>query len=247
MRRRILDARLQRRSRSSWRRPGRGGGPGLLTRQPLAGNDLDAVHGSRRESTCGLRSAPSSVWSPIWDHLIYAYMIENTRAYEILGRVICGVHARASASGILQRRRVLPVAAHDRGAVLQGRLARSSRSTSSAASGPTSRALAATRTTGCSAWTSTTAATARPATRMSSRPSPTATSSRRSRSSSARSGGRSRTPTTPGQQPDRLPGHPGPGGPAAEHAHRTSRRRYDRPEPVARGVPGRVTWPPGST
>lgn len=27
-------------------------------------------------------------WSPVWDHLIYAYMIENTRAYEILGRVI---------------------------------------------------------------------------------------------------------------------------------------------------------------
>jgi hypothetical protein len=27
-------------------------------------------------------------WAPIWDHLIYAYMIENTRAYEILGRVI---------------------------------------------------------------------------------------------------------------------------------------------------------------
>ncbi|MEU0646041.1 hypothetical protein [Streptomyces umbrinus] len=30
----------------------------------------------------------SSAWSPVWDHLIYAYMIENTRAYEILGRVI---------------------------------------------------------------------------------------------------------------------------------------------------------------
>jgi hypothetical protein len=29
-----------------------------------------------------------AAWSPVWDHLIYAYMIENTRAYEILGRVI---------------------------------------------------------------------------------------------------------------------------------------------------------------
>ena len=34
----------------------------------------------------GIRLARA--WSSVWDHLIYAYMIENTRAYEIFGRVI---------------------------------------------------------------------------------------------------------------------------------------------------------------
>jgi hypothetical protein len=30
----------------------------------------------------------ASQWAVVWEHLIYAYMIENTRAYEIMGRVL---------------------------------------------------------------------------------------------------------------------------------------------------------------
>jgi hypothetical protein len=41
-------------------------------------------------------------WSSVWHHLIYAYMIENTRAYEIMGRVILE-YTQGERLGILQR------------------------------------------------------------------------------------------------------------------------------------------------
>lgn len=60
------------------------GGPGLLVGNPAAPifTPLRAPVGIR------LPVANQTVWTPVWDHLIYAYMIENTRAYEIMGRVI---------------------------------------------------------------------------------------------------------------------------------------------------------------
>jgi hypothetical protein len=42
------------------------------------------------------------VWTPVWDHLIYAYMIENTRVYEIMARVI-SEYSQGERLGILQR------------------------------------------------------------------------------------------------------------------------------------------------
>lgn len=61
------------------------GGPGLLTggTPPAIAAPSPAPIGI---ALTGFRV--SNFWTPVWDHLIYAYMIENTRAYEIMGRVI---------------------------------------------------------------------------------------------------------------------------------------------------------------
>jgi hypothetical protein len=61
------------------------GGPGLLTggTPPAIAAPSPAPVGI---ALTGFRV--SNFWSPVWDHLIYAYMIENTRVYEIMGRVI---------------------------------------------------------------------------------------------------------------------------------------------------------------
>jgi hypothetical protein len=61
---------------SAWVR----GGPGLLPTVPTVSaaptsNDFVGV-------------TISSRWSAIWDHLIYAYMVENTRIYEVFRRII---------------------------------------------------------------------------------------------------------------------------------------------------------------
>ena len=58
------------------------GGPGLLSRSGVATPSPAPIGISLRSFRV------SSTWSPVWDHLIYAYMIENTRAYEIMGRII---------------------------------------------------------------------------------------------------------------------------------------------------------------
>ena len=50
--------------------------PGLTALTPGPSDPFTAV--LRRVNRTGVR----------WDHLIYAYMIENTRIYEIMGRVI---------------------------------------------------------------------------------------------------------------------------------------------------------------
>lgn len=64
----------------------RAGGPGLL----LGGNPPTIA--TPRPAPVGVflgnQSRMSTHWSVVWDHLIYAYMIENTRAYEIMGRVL---------------------------------------------------------------------------------------------------------------------------------------------------------------
>ncbi|SDU74771.1 hypothetical protein [Jiangella alkaliphila] len=61
------------------------GGPGLLT--GVGGPKIAAPPPAPVGITlAGARL--SRVWTPVWDHLIYAYMIENTRVYEIMGRVI---------------------------------------------------------------------------------------------------------------------------------------------------------------
>lgn len=56
------------------------GGPGRL--HLVAGLPPSAVGISLKSH------ARQADWSAVWEHLIYAYMIENTRAYEILGRVL---------------------------------------------------------------------------------------------------------------------------------------------------------------
>ena len=56
-----------------------------------------------------------------WDHLIYAYMIENTRVYEIFRRVPCTSSCMARSSA--PRRMRASVAAQHGGAVFQGRRA----------------------------------------------------------------------------------------------------------------------------
>jgi hypothetical protein len=56
------------------------GGPGLLPGLPRP-----------RPAPIGVNFPVFQVgraWSVVWDHLIYAYMIENTRIYDIFGRVI---------------------------------------------------------------------------------------------------------------------------------------------------------------
>lgn len=61
------------------------GGPGLLLggSPPTIATPRPAPVGIQLGST-----RMSTHWSAVWDHLIYAYMIENTRAYEIMGRVV---------------------------------------------------------------------------------------------------------------------------------------------------------------
>jgi hypothetical protein len=56
------------------------GGPGLLTGVPAL--NVTTV------GTAATNIRFGDFYSSVWDHLIYAYMIENTRAYEIMGRVI---------------------------------------------------------------------------------------------------------------------------------------------------------------
>jgi hypothetical protein len=56
------------------------GGPGLLSTIPLPNPAPIGIN--------VLNSRTGFKWSAVWDHLIYAYMIENTRIYEIFGRVI---------------------------------------------------------------------------------------------------------------------------------------------------------------
>jgi hypothetical protein len=56
------------------------GGPGLLSSIPLPNPSPIGIN--------VLNSRTGLKWSAVWDHLIYAYMIENTRIYEIFGRVI---------------------------------------------------------------------------------------------------------------------------------------------------------------
>jgi hypothetical protein len=61
---------------SSWSSGGRGVLTGVPTVPPAA------------TSLAFLEAARADVWTGIWDHLIYAYMIENTRIYEVFRRVI---------------------------------------------------------------------------------------------------------------------------------------------------------------
>jgi hypothetical protein len=56
------------------------GGPGLLFGVPA----LNVTSVGTAATNIGF----TEFYSSVWDHLIYAYMIENTRAYEIMGRVI---------------------------------------------------------------------------------------------------------------------------------------------------------------
>src|SRR4051812_6192158 len=75
------------------------GGPGLLTggSPAVIANPAPAPVGI---SLDGFNTG--RIWSSIWDHLIYAYMIENTRVYEIMGRVIAE-YTQGERLGILQR------------------------------------------------------------------------------------------------------------------------------------------------
>jgi hypothetical protein len=78
------------------------GGPGLLTgggtRGPLIATPPAAAIG------IGIALPATAIprWSWVWNHLIYAYMIENTRAYEIMGRVIFE-HAHGERLGVLRQ------------------------------------------------------------------------------------------------------------------------------------------------
>jgi hypothetical protein len=74
------------------------GGPGLLTGVggPAISTPAPAPIGiSLRNFGVG------NVWTPVWDHLMYAYMIENTRVYEIMGRVI-SEYTQGERLGVLQ-------------------------------------------------------------------------------------------------------------------------------------------------
>jgi hypothetical protein len=73
------------------------GGVGLLRGTPATRLS------SPPRSAIGIRLATTTppFWSSMWHHLIYAYMIENTRAYEILGRVIAEF-TQGERLGILQ-------------------------------------------------------------------------------------------------------------------------------------------------
>lgn len=73
------------------------GGPGLLKGPPAAAFSS----APRTHVGLSLASTAPSFWSSIWQHLIYAYMVENTRAYEILGRVIAE-YTQGERLGILQ-------------------------------------------------------------------------------------------------------------------------------------------------
>jgi hypothetical protein len=75
------------------------GGPGRLSKA----NEQSIAHLAPAPVWISLNSfnLPDE-WSPVWDHLIYAYMIENTRAYEIMGRVIAE-YTQGERLGVLQR------------------------------------------------------------------------------------------------------------------------------------------------
>jgi hypothetical protein len=79
---------------STWSR----GGPGLLT----GGNLPIAAPAPAPVGITLSGFSTGNFWTPVWDHLIYAYMIENTRAYEIMGRVI-SEYTQGERLGILQR------------------------------------------------------------------------------------------------------------------------------------------------
>jgi hypothetical protein len=77
------------------------GGPGLLTG---VGGSPPAI-ATPTPAPIGVSLSGFSVgrvWTPVWDHLIYAYMIENTRVYEIMARVISD-YTQGERLGILQR------------------------------------------------------------------------------------------------------------------------------------------------
>ena len=57
------------------------GGPGALA-------TMSTVGPAPVGTTFAAIAARMGQWTPIWDHLIYAYMIENTRIYEIFRRVL---------------------------------------------------------------------------------------------------------------------------------------------------------------
>lgn len=80
---------------SAWR----AGGPGLL----VGGNPptISTPGAAPVGVFLGNQILKMTHWSAIWDHLIYAYMIENTRAYEIMGRVIAE-YAQGERLGILR-------------------------------------------------------------------------------------------------------------------------------------------------
>ena len=61
------------------------GGPGRLSKA----NEQSIAHLAPAPVWISLNSfnLPDE-WSPVWDHLIYAYMIGNTRIYEIFRRVL---------------------------------------------------------------------------------------------------------------------------------------------------------------
>jgi hypothetical protein len=80
---------------ASWAR----GGPGLL-----AGTAAFRI-AAPAPAPIGVTLAnfdAGTIWTPIWHHLIYAYMIENTRVYEIFGRVIAE-YTQGERLGILQQ------------------------------------------------------------------------------------------------------------------------------------------------
>jgi hypothetical protein len=70
------------------------GGPGLL-------KGIPAPHPAPVGVKLGTAFRAGRTFSTVWDHLIYAYMIENTRAYDILGRVIAE-YAQGERLGILR-------------------------------------------------------------------------------------------------------------------------------------------------
>jgi hypothetical protein len=76
------------------------GGPGLLRGGPTLGPPI----ATPPAAPIGIALLPTAIrrWSSVWNHLIYAYMIENTRAYEIMGRVIFE-HAHGERLGVLRQ------------------------------------------------------------------------------------------------------------------------------------------------
>jgi hypothetical protein len=76
------------------------GGPGLLT----GGGNLGPPIATPPVAPIGIAAPAINIprWSSVWNHLIYAYMIENTRAYEIMGRVIFE-HAHGERLGVLRQ------------------------------------------------------------------------------------------------------------------------------------------------
>ena len=87
----------------------------------------------------------------LWDHLIYAYMIENTRIVEIFRRVVHEFDAWREARRA--ERRDAALAAQHRGAVLPRRAVVFRRGAAQRRRGQTARRCGAPRTTACSGWT----------------------------------------------------------------------------------------------